>query len=175
MRSVSCFLDLQEKVFQAFSFCQICSCPPVKQILEVKRRPGRSRSIYLRVPVAFWRSDKQSCLGTRLQGEALHCGDWWKLLPSALISHLAFSWAAVGGVGGQWVLGTAWPAGLGVCFAGPMGAFQTGQLSGISQLLKFCFILLLDQVICVHSSATLTCLLTLWNTGDKQRGNPSQS
>lgn len=42
--------------------------------------------------------------------------------------------------------------GLGLVFEVPMDALQSAQLSDVFWLLQFCFILLLDQVICVLSA-----------------------
>lgn len=90
----------------------------------VMRGPSRSRRVSLRVSVALQRSYKQSCLGTRLQGEALHCGKLRKITAKCLKIPLGLF---LGQSSGQ-------PAGVGfgVCFEGPLDAFQNAQLSDVS-------------------------------------------
>jgi len=121
MRSVSCSLDLLEKVFQAFVFCQVCGCPPMSRLPMVMRGPSRSRCISLRVSVCCRNPPRRAVWGLICKGKHYAEENYSKVPLKSCSSHAS----------GQ-------PDGLalGVCFGVPRGAFRTAQRCDVPRLLQ---------------------------------------
>lgn len=94
----------------------------------------------------------QRCLGTRLQGEALHCGRLWKITAKCLkIVLCLFLYQSSGQ-----------PDGLefGVCFEVPVDTFQTAQLWCLSTSPILFYSAAGSSYVCsLHSPAASTSLL----------------